>query len=79
MLILLVAGGIYLVIDGFLEVPMIPSMGWISIVTGITVSILGILRLFGKTAGLLILVQGLGINALFALVGFLLMIGAFMF
>ena len=79
MLILLVAGGLYLILDGFLEVPMIPSMGWISIATGIIVSLLGILKLLGKTMGFLILVQGVGINILFTIVGFLLVIGAFMF
>ncbi|MBS3097992.1 hypothetical protein J4209_04320 [Candidatus Woesearchaeota archaeon] len=79
MLLLLAAGGVYLVIDGFMEVPMIPSMGWISIATGIIVSLLAILKLFGKTAGLLVLVSGLGINVFFTIVGFLLVIGAFMF
>jgi hypothetical protein len=79
MLILLVAGGVYLVVDGFMEVPMIPSMGWISILIGIIVSLLGVLKLLGKTMGFLVLVQGLGINILFAIVGFLLIIGAFMF
>lgn len=79
MLVLLTAGGAYLVIDGFMEVPMIPSMGWLSIFTGIMVSILGVLKLLGKTMGFLIIVQGIGINILFTIVGFLLVIGAFMF
>ncbi len=79
MLSLLTLGGVYLVIDGFMEVPMIPSMGWMSILTGIVVSILGVSKLLGKTAGFLILVQGIGINILFTIVGFLLVIGAFMF
>lgn len=79
MLLLLLGGSVYVIIDGFMEVPMIPSMGWLSIVTGITVSTLSILKLLGKTIGVLILVQGLGINVLFTIVGFLLIIGAFMF
>ncbi|MBW2989058.1 hypothetical protein KY358_01935 [Candidatus Woesearchaeota archaeon] len=79
MISLLIIGGIYVIIDGFLEVPMIPSMGWISILTGLVVSVLGILKLLGKTAQILVLVQGIGINILFAIVGFLLVIGAFMF
>lgn len=79
MLILLTIGGLYVILDGFMEVPMIPSMGWLSILTGIIVSILGILKLLGKTMGFLVLVQGIGINILFAIVGFLLIIGAFMF
>ena len=78
LLILLVIGGAYLVINGFMEVAMVPSIGWISIFGGASVAIIGILKLLGKAAFAAFLV-GTFLNVVFILIGVLLIIGAFMF
>lgn len=79
LLVLLIVGGIYLMIDGFLEVAMTPSMGWISIAGGIIVAIMAILKLLGKYIIMLGFLEGIVLSIIMLIVGFLLFIGAFLF
>lgn len=79
LLILLVVGGAYLMIDGFLEVAMTPSMGWVSILGGIIVALMSILKLLGKYVTMLGFLEGIVLSIIMVIVGFLLFIGAFLF
>jgi|TARA_Y100000031_G_scaffold39714_1_gene44721 hypothetical protein len=78
LLIILIAGGAYLVLDGIMEVAMFPAVGWISILIGAASAVIGFLTLIGKAAGFGFL-EGAFLNVILAVVGFLLLIGAFMF
>ena len=78
LLIILIAGGAYLVLDGIMEVAMFPAVGWISILIGAASAVIGFLTLIGKAAGFGFL-EGTFLNVILAVVGFLLLIGAFMF
>ena len=78
LLVLLIIGGLYLVINGFMEVAMVPSVGWISIIGGGSVAVIGILKILGKVAFVAIL-AGTFLNVIFIFMGVLLIIGAFMF
>ncbi len=76
LIIILIIGAAYLILDGFMEVAMFPPVGWVSIFGGAAVVALGIFNLLGKVA---FLTAGPFLNILFLVVGFLLFIGAFMF
>jgi len=79
LLVLLIIGGVYLVIDGFLEVAMTPAMGWTSILGGIVVAVMSILKILGKYVTLLAFLEGTILSIIMLIVGFLLFIGAFLF
>lgn len=78
LLILLIVGGAYLMIDGFMGVAMIPMLGWISIFGGVATAIIALMKLLGKYATVLVFLEGTFLNVIFLLVGFLLFIGSFL-
>lgn len=79
LMIILLIGASYLVVNGVMEVAMYPKVGWVSILSGSLIAIAIFLKILGKFSTTLGFLEGTFLNILFIVVGFLLFIGAFMF